>query len=407
MLHVPTLSAIAVFVAAILGVLLTLAWRREQNSSALLWWGAGYLFGGVSFALLAARGTIPDVFSIEVANAAVLLGYAFLLAGARAFNGRETPPTVFLIAPLIWLTAMRVPAIADDISLRIVVVTLCQCVMIGLIVYEFWRERDEPLLSRWPTMIVLLTQMIALSLRLPAALLTPMTTTADFFRSPTFAVMAFATVLFTITLGFLLLSMVKERGELRHKTAALVDPLTGLANRRAFLADAEHFIAHGSKPGERLAVMLADLDRFKSVNDQFGHAIGDRVLQIFAHTVTRALRTADMSGRLGGEEFAFLIPGANAAESGRLAERIRVQFADAARKVGGHVVNATVSVGVATAAMPEPLADLIGAADGALYRAKAEGRNHVAVVDCGAALPATYIEPVNPVVVPIRARSAA
>ena len=121
--------------------------------------------------------------------------------------------------------------------------------------------------------------------------------------------MAFATVLFTITLGFLLLSMVKERGELRHKTAALVDPLTGLANRRAFLADAEHFIAHGSKPGERLAVMLADLDRFKSVNDQFGHAIGDRVLQIFAHTVTRALRTADMSGRLGGEEFAFLIPG--------------------------------------------------------------------------------------------------
>ena len=70
-------------------------------------------------------------------------------------------------------------------------------------------------------------------------MLTPLTATHDFFRSPTFAVMAFATVLYTITFAFLLLSMTKERGELRHKTAALVDPLTGLANRRAFMHDAE------------------------------------------------------------------------------------------------------------------------------------------------------------------------
>jgi diguanylate cyclase (GGDEF)-like protein len=406
MLHVPTLSAIAVFVAAILGVLMMLAWRREQNSSALLWWGAGYLLGGLSFALLAARGTIPDVFSIEVANAAVLLGYAFLLVGARAFNSRETPPTVFLIAPLIWLTAMRVPAIADDISLRIVVVTLCQCVMIGLIVYEFWRERAEPLLSRWPTIIVLLTQMIALSLRLPAALLTPMTTSADFFRSPAFAVMAFATVLFTITLAFLLLSMVKERGELRHKTAALIDPLTGLANRRAFLGDAEHFMARTPKRGESLTVMLADLDRFKAVNDQFGHAIGDRVLQIFAETITRSRRPMDLSGRLGGEEFVFLMPGANATEAERIAERIRVQFAEAAREVGGYAVNATVSVGAATARAPAQMSDLIGAADDALYRAKAAGRNRVSVVDCGGTaeeMPGSS----SAVVVPLRGRHAA
>jgi hypothetical protein len=194
-LHVPTLAMVAVFVTAILGVLLLLAWRREQNSKALVWWGTGYLLGAASFALLAARGSIPDVLSVEVANTAVLLGYAFLLAGARAFNGRETPVTAFLVAPLIWLTAMRVPAIADDISLRIIVVTLCQCVFISLIVYEFWRERAEPLLSRWPAIIVLLTQMVALALRLPAAILTPLSSTAEFFRSPTFAVVSFATVL--------------------------------------------------------------------------------------------------------------------------------------------------------------------------------------------------------------------
>src|SRR5207244_3762135 len=100
---------------------------------------------------------------------------------------------------------------------------------------------------------------------------------------------------YTITVAFLLLSMTKERGELRHKTAALVDPLTGLANRRAFLGDADEFMMRGGKRNEPVTVMLADLDRFKTVNDRFGHAIGDRVLQLFADTVTRTLRASDLS----------------------------------------------------------------------------------------------------------------
>jgi len=406
MLHVPTLAVIAVFVTAILGVLLMLAWRREQNSNALLLWGVGYLLGALSLGLVASRGTIPDVFSIELGVGAILLCYGFLLAGARAFHGRETPPTAFLIAPLIWLIAMRIPAVQADIALRILIVTLCQGVMTGWVIHEFWRGRTEPLLSRWPTIIVLVTHMIVLGLRLPAALLTPMATSADFFRSSTFAAMGFAAVLYTITFAFLLLSMVKARGELRHKTAALVDPLTGLSNRRAFLGDAEEFMARTPRTGESLTVMLADLDRFKAVNDQFGHAIGDRVLQIFADTIARSLRTVDMSGRLGGEEFAFLMPGANAAEAERAAERIRSQFGEAARKVCGCAVNATVSIGVATAMAPAQLADLLGAADEALYRAKAEGRNRVSVVEFRAAC-AAATEPKAAVVVPIRGRSAA
>ena len=126
MLHVPTLAMVAVFVTTILGALLILAWRRDQDSNALLWWGASYLLGALSFGLLSARGAIADVFSVEMANTAVLLSYGFLFAGTRAFNGRETPMTALLVAPLIWLIAMRVPAIAADINLRIVVVTVCQ-----------------------------------------------------------------------------------------------------------------------------------------------------------------------------------------------------------------------------------------------------------------------------------------
>jgi diguanylate cyclase (GGDEF)-like protein len=396
-LHVPTLAIVAVFVTTILGVLLLLAWRREQGSNALLWWGSGYLAGATSFALLSARGVVPDVFSIEMANTAVLLGYGFMFAGARAFNGRETPMTALLIAPLIWLTAMQVPAVAADINLRIVIVTLCQFVFIGLMAHEFWRDRAERLLSRWPTIVVLFAQLLALSVRLPAVILTPLTATHDFFRSPTFAVMAFATVLYTITFAFLLLSMTKERGELRHKTAALIDPLTGLANRRAFLGNADEFMTRGGKRKEVLTVMLADLDRFKAINDRFGHAVGDRVLQVFAATVVRTLRASDLSGRLGGEEFAFLMAGTNAAEATRIGERIRERFAEAARLVAGKAVASTVSIGIATTHDPAArIEDLMAAADHALYRAKAEGRNRVAVIDCDTVETASVAAPIAP-----------
>ena len=84
-LHIPTLALVAVFVTVILGGLLLLAWRRDRSTDALGWWGTGYLIGGASFGLLAARGAIPNVLSIEIANALLLVGYGFLLAGTRAF----------------------------------------------------------------------------------------------------------------------------------------------------------------------------------------------------------------------------------------------------------------------------------------------------------------------------------
>ena len=164
-LHVPTLALVAVFDAAILGALLLLAWQRDRSTDALAWWGTGYLLGGASFALLAARGVVPDVLSIEIANALNLLGYSFMFAGTRAFSRRETPVTVFLVAPLIWLTAMRVPAIAADINLRVVVVSSLQCMFVALTAHEFWRERAEPLLSRWPIVILLLAHILMLCVR--------------------------------------------------------------------------------------------------------------------------------------------------------------------------------------------------------------------------------------------------
>ena len=94
--------------------------------------------------------------------------------------------------------------------------------------------------------------------------------------------LSFEALLFTIAIAFILLAMAKERTELRHKTAALVDPLTGIANRRAFLEDAAVLAKRQADDRRPAAVLLADLDHFKSINDRFGHAVGDHVLQVFA-----------------------------------------------------------------------------------------------------------------------------
>ena len=399
-LHIPTLALVAVFVTAILGMLLLLAWRRGQSTDALVWWGSGYLIGGVSFALLSARGAIPNVLSIEIANALLLLGYSFLFAGTRAFSGRDTPVTVFLVAPLIWLTAMRVPEIATNIDLRVVVVSSLQCTFVALMAHELWRARAEPLLSRWPAIILLLTHVAVLNARMVTVMLTPVVSHHDFVRSPVFAAMAFGTVLYTITFAFLLLSMTKERTELRYKTAASIDPLTGLANRRAFMSDAEAAIASRSSRSEPLAVLLADLDHFKEINDVFGHAIGDQVLNAFAATLRRCIGAGDLGGRLGGEEFAILLPGKSDAEAIDIGERIRRSFAQTAGEIDGRMVAATVSIGVAASRIgARDLAGLLGRADDALYQAKARGRNRViAFADDEA--------PLVPAVVPIRLRAA-
>jgi len=339
------------------------------------------------------------VLSIEIANALNLLGYSFMFAGTRAFSRRETPVTVFLLAPLIWLTAMRVPAIAADINLRVVVVSSLQCTFVALTAHEFWRERAEPLLSRWPIVILLLAHVLMLCVRMSVVTLTPLASQRDLFRSPVFALMAFGTVLFTIAFAFLLLSMTKERTEMRHRIDALIDSLTGLANRRAFIGEADAAIALRTSRSEPLAVLLADLDHFKKINDAFGHAIGDQVLKIFAATLRRCIGQNDLAGRLGGEEFAILPAAGGQATALALAEAVRRAFAQAAADVDGHAVAATVSIGVAVSQIgTHDLTGLLGQADRALYQAKERGRNRVAAYADGEAAAA---------VTPLRVRQRA
>jgi diguanylate cyclase (GGDEF)-like protein len=236
------------------------------------------------------------------------------------------------------------------------------------------------LLSRWPAIFVLFAHGSLFLLRTPLGAMLPWSPTNRLFGSVWLTALSLEALLFTISIAFILLAMAKERTEYRHKTAAMVDPLTGIANRRSFLHECNELMKrHASSPCPA-AVLLIDLDHFKSINDRLGHAIGDRALQVFADTAKAHLRSTDLVGRLGGEEFAAVLYDAGREKALALAERIRSAFAEAAMDVDGRPAGATVSIGMAiNGDQPLDVAELLAQADHALYFAKARGRNRVEV----------------------------
>jgi diguanylate cyclase (GGDEF)-like protein len=183
-------------------------------------------------------------------------------------------------------------------------------------------------------------------------------------------------VVFPIALlaGVALLSLALMRSDLQHRTESVIDPLTTMLNRNALRTRVEELRHQAELVDEPVGVILADLDRFKHINDAHGHATGDRVLQDVAHTLRKQLRAFDLAYRLGGEEFLVLLPGADVAQAALIAEDLRC--AVAASTQAGLAV--TISLGVAASVAGHfdyPAA--LGAADSALYAAKAAGRDRV------------------------------
>jgi diguanylate cyclase (GGDEF)-like protein len=159
---------------------------------------------------------------------------------------------------------------------------------------------------------------------------------------------------------------------------AMVDSLTGLANRRSLEDTLRSELARAARFHDSVCVVLADLDRFKSVNDRYGHAAGDQVLKAFAGALRETVRESDVAGRWGGEEFALVLTGTDAAGGVRLAERARVALAARGlRMPDGEELTVTASFGVAAFPECQELGELLIAADSALYEAKRAGRNRV------------------------------
>jgi diguanylate cyclase (GGDEF)-like protein len=368
-----TLYFVATMVAALLGAML-IFFGSQENNAALKWWGAAYLLGAASVALWSvASERLGDMWSLAL-NAVGFVACGMVWNASRVFHGRKLNLPGLVLGALTWIAAVM-SLDPHNAALRLTIGAAIVAIYAALTATELWSERRKSLQRRWPAFLVPVLHGFVLMLPIVLGdLLQP----ADEKFGSSIWVMVFSIelVLYAVGTVFVIFMLVSERTVTAHKTAAAVDPLTGMFNRRGFAEACARVIEREAKAGRPLCVMIFDIDHFKGINDRFGHPAGDEILKLFATVVVNNLRLSDLSGRIGGEEFAALLP-CPLDEGVVAAERVREAFEASGIVCEEGKVDTTVSIGVAGGPAGTELEVLLAAADTALYQAKRGGRNRV------------------------------
>jgi len=307
-------------------------------------------------------------------NAVGFVACGMVWNAARVFHGRKPNLPGLVLGGFAWVAAVMTLDPKDS-ALRLTIGAAIVAVYAALTATELWSERRKSLKRRWPAFAVPVLHGFVLMLPI---LLGDMLRPADehFGTSVWVTVFSIELVLYAVGTVFVIFMLVSERTVTAHKNAASMDPLTGMLNRRGFAEACSRVIEREASAGRPVTVLIFDIDHFKSVNDRFGHPAGDELLKLFSTIVVNNLRLSDLSGRIGGEEFAALLP-CSLEEGVLAAERVREVFAGSGIVCEEGPVDTTVSIGVAGGPAGTELEVLLAAADTALYQAKRGGRNRV------------------------------
>jgi diguanylate cyclase (GGDEF)-like protein len=340
-------------------------WMWAKQCQALAWF------------LLYCRGELPDFLTIPLANAILFAGFALDASALWEQAGRR-----------VWRNYL-VPALGAGVGVY-VAAWLLQLpaggrIAIGSAVTAFFFLAGAAALGRgWRSGTMLRRYLVVLMLVLSAAVLArgllSLPAMALEGLNPVAVQSAGIVALYLMMLGnafgYLLLVREHEHGELAR--LEVVDALTDVPNRRGFYAALTPWIALARRPGMPTALIILNLVQFKRVNDSYGHSAGDMVLKAMVDVCKKQLRDSDQMGRLGGAEFAILLPRTSAEDAGMVAERIRQAVAALPVKAEKAIINMTASLGVTTIRAEDSTVSLFKRADEALQAAKQAGRNRVA-----------------------------
>ena len=372
-----TLMIPGIIATAFAGLLLFGAWFYNNRSQALLWWGAANSFNAAGIALIATGLVTQHPILTAVGVGVTTFAPAMFWGGARQFNNASTPILVLMAGFAAWLIMVAFPFGLDNQRWSNFASLVAWSIYLPAAIWELWRSRREALAARWPLMGFLAVHALVFIGAAIETIVAPPVLNQPPALTSWFGIIHFETTLFVMGSAFCMVLICKERIVLGYMEAARVDPLTGTANRAAFFESATRLYQRCREQQAPCSLIMFDLDRFKLINDTFGHQVGDRILRDFADTVRLSLRPNDLFGRYGGEEFLVVLPGASIETAYVIAERVRSVFASGNAAIEGKSIPATVSAGVTSTHTDIPLGAMIEAADQAMYSAKRAGRNRV------------------------------
>jgi diguanylate cyclase (GGDEF)-like protein len=374
-----TLSLLGALQALLLAPLLLVATRAYTGRArtSLRIWGTVLVLQSLGWLLAALRGQIDDWWSIVLANGVLIVSYAETARALRLLLG--VPQRRGWLAALglaAWLGIAWFGVVQPDYRTRVCIAAAMLGCYLAMLLWPLRHAlRRGGSTAQRVMLLVLAGAAAAWGLRLHELATLPQV--GLMLPTPAnIANMVYGTLepVFA-TLGFLLMYNEAAQAELRR--LARTDPLTGTLNRLALDEEGRRLFGAGE-----LAALMLDADHFKTINDRFGHAVGDRVLAALAHGIGALLRPGDILGRVGGEEFLLLLPHGDLADARALAEALRAQVATMSLELDGEVLPITVSIGVAVRTPADlDASGLVRRADRALYAAKRAGRNRVVAAD--------------------------
>ena len=192
---------------------------------------------------------------------------------------------------------------------------------------------------------------------------------------------ALEALIYLVAISFLRIALIKERGEIRTLKSVATDQLTGAASRRTFFDEGPLALKNAAARNREASLLIVDIDHFKTINDQWGHACGDEVLREFVRRAQDAVGRHILFARLGGEEFAVLLPGLKSKEAFNIAQNLRAAISSQAFVVDGQTINVTISLGLTHSGLSgHCLETMLRDADTALYHAKRNGRDRIECV---------------------------
>ncbi len=351
----------------------------RQRHLALM--AVGYGFSAVGFILQSFA--LPMGFDLTRAIAGGIFALSVCLVGTAIvlrFGRRRSLPVIAVLASIGFIAQMWFMYVEPDMTKRILSLNFAFGAVCLVIAADLWPSRAPRSMAEYFLFAMAVLTALNFIARPPIilALYGSIASPEAFFTSIYWrsAMLSHALFGLLISLGVFAAAALDMVSGLTH--VSQTDALSGLLNRRGFDLSAQRLLDHCAETGCPVTLVLADLDHFKSINDRYGHAIGDRVIATFADKLQAAASGArGVAGRIGGEEFAVLLPWADLGAARLLAEAVRVLFSSGDMVGFPPGLRVTASFGVTGRTGNEHLAALMLRADEALYKAKQNGRNSV------------------------------